>query len=225
MGTIRDLAEKFWSGGLEPGRFWRPTWASEEVAPGVHFLHALANITLIQTGSGLILVDTGSHLIRDQAFEAVRALDISPLLAAIYTHGHVDHAFGLRPFLAEAEAKGWKRPLIVGHRAIAARFDRYRAMSAHNSLINGRQFGVPVQWPTEFDYPDTTYDAFLRLDVGGVPLELHHALGETDDHSWVWWPERRIVWTGDLFLWVTPNAGNPQKVQRYAAEWAAASAR
>ena len=28
--------------------------------------------------------------------------------------------------------------------------------------------------------------------------------------------------TGDLFIWATPNAGNPQKVQRYPREWAAA---
>ena len=28
--------------------------------------------------------------------------------------------------------------------------------------------------------------------------------------------------TGDLFIWAAPNAGNPQKVQRYAVEWAAA---
>ena len=27
---------------------------------------------------------------------------------------------------------------------------------------------------------------------------------------------------GDLFIWATPNAGNPQKVQRYPLEWAAA---
>ena len=38
---------------------------------------------------------------------------------------------------------------------------------------------------------------------------------------WIWWAERRILWTGDQFIWVTPNAGNPQKVQRYAGEWAA----
>ena len=25
-----------------------------------------------------------------------------------------------------------------------------------------------------------------------------------------------MLWTGDLFIWVAPNAGNPQKVQRYA---------
>ena len=53
-----------------------------------------------------------------------------------------------------------------------------------------------------------------------MALELRHARGETDDATWVWWPERRILWTGDLFIWVAPNAGNPQKVQRYAAEWA-----
>ena len=27
---------------------------------------------------------------------------------------------------------------------------------------------------------------------------------------------------GDLFIWASPNAGNPQKVQRYPLEWAAA---
>jgi alkyl sulfatase BDS1-like metallo-beta-lactamase superfamily hydrolase len=53
-----------------------------------------------------------------------------------------------------------------------------------------------------------------------VTLLLHHARGETDDHTWLWWPERRILWTGDQFIWVAPNAGNPQKVQRYAGEWA-----
>ena len=27
---------------------------------------------------------------------------------------------------------------------------------------------------------------------------------------------------GDLFIWVFPNAGNPQKVQRYPDDWAVA---
>ena len=31
-----------------------------------------------------------------------------------------------------------------------------------------------------------------------------------------------MLYTGDLFIWAAPNAGNPQKVQRYAREWAAA---
>ena len=36
----------------------------------------------------------------------------------------------------------------------------------------------------------------------------------------MWIPERRVLCTGDLFIWAVPNCGNPQKVQRYPAEWA-----
>jgi alkyl sulfatase BDS1-like metallo-beta-lactamase superfamily hydrolase len=53
-------------------------------------------------------------------------------------------------------------------------------------------------------------------------MELNHARGETDDHTWVWLPDRRVLCTGDLFIWASPNAGNPQKVQRYPGEWAVA---
>jgi alkyl sulfatase BDS1-like metallo-beta-lactamase superfamily hydrolase len=53
-------------------------------------------------------------------------------------------------------------------------------------------------------------------------FELRHAKGETDDHTWTWIPAKRIVCTGDLFIWCSPNAGNPQKVQRYPREWSQA---
>ena len=50
----------------------------------------------------------------------------------------------------------------------------------------------------------------------------HHDRGEIDDHAWAWIPVKKAIFCGDLFIWVFPNAGNPQKVQRYAADWAAA---
>ncbi|WP_344907120.1 hypothetical protein [Streptosporangium longisporum] len=53
-------------------------------------------------------------------------------------------------------------------------------------------------------------------------IELFHAKGETDDASVGWIPSRRILLPGDLFIWVTPNCGNPQKAQRYPREWAVA---
>jgi alkyl sulfatase BDS1-like metallo-beta-lactamase superfamily hydrolase len=55
----------------------------------------------------------------------------------------------------------------------------------------------------------------LRITVGGEAFELNHCRGETDDHTWVWAPERRVLCPGDLFIWAVPNDGNPQKVQRY----------
>jgi alkyl sulfatase BDS1-like metallo-beta-lactamase superfamily hydrolase len=60
------------------------------------------------------------------------------------------------------------------------------------------------------------------LEVGGVRIELFHDRGETDDGVWAWLPERKAIYTGDLFIWAAPNCGNPQKAQRYPREWTAA---
>src|SRR5262249_56756513 len=45
---------------------------------------------------------------------------------------------------------------------------------------------------------------------------------ETDDACCVWVPAHRYLFIGDLIIWQAPNCGNPQKVQRYPAEWAEA---
>ncbi len=62
----------------------------------------------------------------------------------------------------------------------------------------------------------------MSFTIGDRTIELRHARGETDDHAWGWEAERRTVYSGDFTSWVFPNAGNPQKVQRYPIEWAAA---
>ncbi len=219
------LAERCWNGDFTGDTIGgvRPTFQTEEVAEGVFFLHGFANVSALRAGEGLVLVDTGAWVTKQRSFESIRGAVSGPVQAAVYTHGHADHAFGLPPFLAEAEERGWPRPRIVGHRNLVARFDRYRRTRGYNACINARQFSVPraLSWPDAYDYPDTVYDETLPLELDGLRLELHHARGETDDHTWAWWPERRILFTGDQFIWVAPNAGNPQKVQRYADEWAA----
>jgi glyoxylase-like metal-dependent hydrolase (beta-lactamase superfamily II) len=220
-GTIRDLAERGWSGAVPAGELWKPTGRAEEIAPGVIFLHTFANITVVRTSAGLVLIDTSNYAAREKTFALVRSVSDAPVFAAIYTHGHADHALGLPPFLAQAREQRWPRPRIVGHRNVAARFARYRQTNGYNALINARQFGIAPVWPMDYDDPDVVYDDRHTLTAGEVALELRHARGETDDHTWVWWHERRILWTGDQFIWVAPNAGNPQKVQRYAGDWAA----
>jgi alkyl sulfatase BDS1-like metallo-beta-lactamase superfamily hydrolase len=67
--------------------------------------------------------------------------------------------------------------------------------------------------------PDTLYRESTVLTVGDLTFELHHGKGETDDHTWVYCRERDVLCTGDFFVSVAPNAGNPQKVQRYPEEW------
>jgi alkyl sulfatase BDS1-like metallo-beta-lactamase superfamily hydrolase len=70
--------------------------------------------------------------------------------------------------------------------------------------------------------PDHTFRESLSMSVGNLAVEMHHDRGETDDHLWAWFPEKKWIVTGDFIIWNFPNAGNPQKVQRYAAEWARA---
>jgi alkyl sulfatase BDS1-like metallo-beta-lactamase superfamily hydrolase len=220
-GPITTLAEQAWAGSLPAAQTWKATGQVEELTHGLVFLHTFANMTLLRTRAGLVLIDTSTHAARERTFALVRSVDPAPLFAAIYTHGHFDHACGLPPFLAEARDTGRPRPAIVGHRNVAARFARYRRTHGLNTLVNARQFGATPVLPDEFEAPDVVYDTALTFTAGEVSLELRHARGETDDHTWIWWPERRVLWTGDQFLWVAPNAGNPQKVQRYAGEWAA----
>ena len=100
-----------------------------------------------------------------------------------------------------------------------------RAHHGWNTAINKRQFALPVDtfsWPDEYRYPDVTYRDHLTFTQGGLTFELHHARGETDDATWTFVPELLVLHPGDLFIWAVPNAGNPQKVQRFASDWAVA---
>lgn len=220
-----DLADRLWRGETTTDEH-HPLAGLDvlaEVAEGVAFVSSFANATALATDDGLVLVDTGSPMTAGSIHGHVRSWSAAPLRTAVYTHGHIDHVFGVGPFEDEARANGWPAPEVVAHRCVPARFDRYRLTAGYNAIINSRQFGLPdLAWPTDYRYPDRTYSDRLTLELGGLRVELHHARGETDDHTWVWVPGRKVLCCGDLFIWALPNAGNPQKVQRYPMEWATA---
>src|ERR1700688_1236947 len=223
---VLELADKLWRGdidivGVHPVGGYMGGLA--EVGAGVAFVPSFANVSAVATDDGLVLVDTGSSFVAEAVHEELRGWSALRLNTAIYSHGHIDHVFGVGVWEAESSARNWPTPVVVAHDAVPARFDRYVETAGYNEIINQRQFGVPgLRWPSEDRYPHRTYAQHLELDVGGVALELHHARGETDDHTWTWVPDARVLCCGDLFIWASPNAGNPQKVQRYPREWATA---
>lgn len=197
--------------------------AGEAVADDVFFVPSFANVAALRTSDGLVVVDTGSRELSGSAHDQVRGWTDAAVSTVVFTHGHIDHVFGVERYEAEADEAGQPRPVVVAHEALPARFDRYRLTAGYNGVINGRQFRMPgYQWPTEYRYPDRTYRDELVLDVGGRRIELHHARGETDDATWVWVPDERVLFAGDFVIWSVPNCGNPQKVQRYPLEWAVA---
>ena len=194
-----------------------------EVAPRTAMVESFANVAAFATDGGLCLVDTGSAFTASAIHQSVRGWTDEPFDAAVYTHGHVDHVCGTEVFDAENVAAGRPRAQVVAQEEINPRFDRYVETAGYNSVINQRQFQLPdFQWPVEYRRPDLTYRDRYDLTVGDLALELHHARGETDDATWVWVPERKVLCAGDLIIWCAPNAGNPQKVQRFAKDWAVA---
>jgi alkyl sulfatase BDS1-like metallo-beta-lactamase superfamily hydrolase len=224
MGEVLELAERAWSGALE-GAPVQPGAATafEVLRPGLAFLAAFSNAAVLETGDGLVLLDTSSVFHARRLFESVRGWSERRVHTAVYSHGHVDHVFGLGPFEEEARQQGWPAPRVLAHERCPARFERYALTQGWNARINQRQFGLPRPlFPTAFRQPDETIGSGRSLEVGGLRVELRHDLGETDDHLWAWIPAHRALYTGDLFIWASPNCGNPQKVQRYPREWAGA---
>jgi len=212
-GRPPEEAKFFWNDG--PVSLGDRTW----------FASLLSGVTAFETDEGLVLVDSGTVAFGPHLAGEIRSVTSAPVHTAIFTHGHVDHAFGLSAFLID----GQKPPRVIGHRAMLERFARYEQTASSNQVLNARQFGGSahkptrgVAWEAPVIGPNTLYDEQLEITVGGVDFELFHARGETDDHTWVYCPQRGVLCPGDLIIWGVPNAGNPQKVQRYPWDWARA---
>lgn len=196
-----------------------------EVADGLSVVCAFSHVWALDVGDGVAVVDTSLSVFAPGALSHLRRWSDKAIEALVYTHGHLDHVGGAGVFVSDALSRGHRRPDVVGHEAIAARFDRYELTSGYNNKINRRQFGISAAldaFETDWVRPEVTYRDELELEIGSEPLRLMHAKGETDDHTLVWAPRRRMLFCGDLFAWFFPNVGNPQKVQRYPADWAMA---
>ena len=222
---VLSVAERLWNGEISTSTFHPVDHIGGfvEITDGVGFCPSFANVSAFATEDGLLLVDTGSAPLARVVHDDIRTWSASRLNTAVYSHGHIDHVFGVPVWEEEAAAEGWAAPEVIAHHALPARFDRYIFTAGYNTIINRRQFGfTDLNWPTEYRYPDRTYHDTLDLSVGGADFSLRHEKGETDDHTITWHAEKRVLCCGDLFIWASPNAGNPQKVQRYPREWAAA---
>jgi alkyl sulfatase BDS1-like metallo-beta-lactamase superfamily hydrolase len=234
MADLLELSARIIDTGDTDTPTNRITQELSEVSDDLAVIESFSHVVLLRTGEGLVAFDTSGAHTGAACVESLRAWSTEPVSHLLYTHGHVDHVGGSGAFLADAELRGHARPQVVAHEAVSERFDRYRRTNGWNLAINMRQFGwLPRSTnlgiggmarflPDDVAEPDTTYRRSLSLDAGGTPIELHHARGETDDHTWAWLPEQRAICAGDFLIWNFPNAGNPQKVQRYPDEWAVA---
>ena len=163
---VLAVADRLWNGEISTATFHPVDHMGGfvEITDGVGFCPSFANVSAFATDDGLVLVDTGSAPLAKVVHDDIRTWSPDRLHTAVYSHGHIDHVFGVPVWEEEAAARGWAAPEVIAHHALPARFDRYIFTAGYNTIINRRQFGfTDLNWPTEYRYPDRTYHDTLDV--------------------------------------------------------------
>ena len=188
------------------------------------FGFAASNVYMIVGDDSLVIIDTSETTAAAANILAeFRKITDLPVKTIILTHSHRDHVSGASVF-AEDNApqvitsdKGSEDPLIEETPHPRAT----RAMQARTK----RQFGIGLSYPDEIigigvgpgDRPLKGMGAGMmeptrlipdegaHLKVAGVELQLVMAPGETPDHMVVWYPGKKILFSGDNFYRSFPN--------------------
>jgi alkyl sulfatase BDS1-like metallo-beta-lactamase superfamily hydrolase len=240
MADLLSLSAKVIDSGVADGPVNRTTGELSEVADGLSMVESFSHTVAWDSGEGLVCFDASHYNTGTPIVAELQKWRPGRINSLVYTHGHIDHVGGSGAFVAHNTQNGHAPLRVIGHENVQRRFDRYRSTESWNILINARQFGgvrddlgmtndlrpagggqrLPFFLPPDTaDVSDVVGD-FSSYTIGGEVIEFHHGKGETDDHLWSWFPNKKWVATGDFVIWNFPNAGNPQKVQRWPIEWA-----
>ncbi|MHA1727532.1 MAG: alkyl sulfatase dimerization domain-containing protein [Promethearchaeota archaeon] len=182
----------------------------------------IAGCGWVKTIDGVVIIDT--LISRTAAREVYKRIKEgsgnNKIKYIIYTHGHLDHVQGAEAFLADS-------PEIIASKYLPARLDNYKMLAQHRNRIAAQQFNLPetkitkeIQNKLNWIYPTKTFLGEMTISLGGKTFELHTARAETDDVCWVYVPELKAAFIGDLLIGSFPNIGNPWKPTRFALDWA-----
>ena len=195
-----------------------------------HMIGAFGNVGIVETQEGLVVFDIATRQFGKRIFSALRNISDKPIKYIIYSHGHFDHCFGFAPFIKEIDEKKWEMPKVIAHENLLNRFHKYKILDDYHNWINSQQFASIGGKKRRSTSAQNTLDPTILMksndeysfEFGGYKFHLYHDMGETDDSIWMYFPEKEVIFTGDLMISSFPNVGNPYKVQRYPKHWAVA---
>jgi alkyl sulfatase BDS1-like metallo-beta-lactamase superfamily hydrolase len=189
-----------------------------EVGPRSYLIRMpIVNAAFFETDAGIVLVDTGMGPAGPAILDAIRSVSDKPIHTIIYTHGHVDHAYGTWAIMDAGET-----PQIIAHELLEPRFHRYiRLRGSLAKYMSQPEEQLPASeadlvWPTRY------FSDRLELEIGGETFVLQHHKGETDDQLYVWVPGRGALASADYYQGFLPNAGNGKRFQRHVEDWVVA---
>jgi glyoxylase-like metal-dependent hydrolase (beta-lactamase superfamily II) len=148
-----------------------------------------ATFGLVVTGDGAVLIDPGGSWNGAEALHAaIRTVTDQPVVTVIDTGGQ-DHRW-----LGNGYWQAQGATVIASEDAVADQRARgSMQMTALSQLIG------PALDGTEPSHADVTFDGEHTLEVGGLTLQIvHPGAAHTPGDSFVWVPERDVVFTGDI---------------------------
>ncbi|NND68041.1 MAG: MBL fold metallo-hydrolase [Halioglobus sp.] len=189
-----------------------------EVGPRSYLIRMpIVNAAFFATDAGIVLVDTGMGPAGPAIMDAIRSVSDMPIHTIIYTHGHVDHAYGTWAIMEAGET-----PQIIAHDLLKDRFERYiRLRGSLAKYMSQPEEQLPAS-PEDLVWPTRYFSDRLELEIGGETFVLQHHKGETDDQLYVWVPGRGALASADYYQGFLPNAGNGKRYQRHVEEWVVA---
>lgn len=162
------------------------------LSPGVYAFiggEGKTNSGFVVTEKGVVVIDTqGPAELARLLREKIKETTDKPVTHVINTHYHGDHTFG-NQFFAEG--------LIIAHentrKELTERDEGHRAMFR-------KFFGEESLKGFSLTLPDMTFTDRLILRHGGRTMELVYAgaKAHTDGDLFVWLPEEKILFGGDL---------------------------
>ena len=189
-----------------------------EVGPRSYLIRMpIVNAAFFETDEGIVLVDTGMGPSGPAIMDAIRSVSDMPIHTIIYTHGHVDHAYGTWAIMEAGET-----PQIIAQDRLVDRFNRYIRLRGSLAKYMTQPLEQLPSSKEDLVWPTRTFSDRLELEIGGETFVLQHHKGETDDQLYVWVPGRKALASADYYQGFLPNAGNGKRSQRHVEEWAVA---
>jgi glyoxylase-like metal-dependent hydrolase (beta-lactamase superfamily II) len=175
-------------GGDGRGRGQQAAQAIKQIKPGFYVVTGAGGNTSVRvTNEGLIIVDTKN--LGDQFYtalmEQIKTVSTQPVKYVFITHHHQDHSGNIGKFV-EAGAQ------VIAHENLKKNLETYAPAQ-----------GKPAN-------PNVTYAKDQVVKLGGVTAEAHYfGRGHTGGDTFVYFPDVKVVSTGDMFVATAPNADYP----------------
>jgi cyclase len=135
------------------------------------------NIAVYLTDDGVILVDDMFDRDYSAVMEQVKSLTGKPVKYVLNTHQHEDHAGGNAKMLGAAAE-------VIAHRNV------------RSNMVRLNQPGLPR----------VTFSDEMDVHLGGKEVVArHYGRGHTGGDAVIYFPARKVVHTGDLFLTYPPQ--------------------